>query len=55
MTKKRVNETWKAFLDALIDDDIEWEDYLDPTTETTFASALKIIHKAFKDNGVYEE
>jgi hypothetical protein len=53
--RKRVNETWKAFLDAIIDDEIVWDAYYDPDTEHKFALALEIIHKAFKDNGIYKE
>jgi hypothetical protein len=55
MGKKEIKEAWEHFLETITSDEINWEDYYDAKTETSFSEALLVIHHAFKDGGIYKE
>lgn len=55
MDKKRISDTWKAFLDAIIyEDDGNIQDYYDLERALPFETALRVIQKALKENGIFE-
>ena len=52
----KISETWKAFLDALIDaKNDKIENYYDSLNDISFEKAMSVVQKALKDNGVFEK
>lgn len=55
MNKKKISDAWKAFLDAIIEeDDGSIQDYYDLERALSFETAMKTIQKTLKENGIFE-
>lgn len=55
MNKKKIGDTWKAFLDALIEeDDDNILNYYNLEKALSFETALRVIQEALKENGIFE-
>ncbi len=53
--KKRISDAWKAFLDAIIEeDDGSIQDYYNLEHAISFELAMKIIQKVLKEKGMFE-
>ena len=55
MNKKKIGDTWKAFLDVLIEEDANSIlDYYHSGYDLTFEIAMKVIQKTLKEHGIFE-
>ena len=55
MDKKKISDAWKSFLDSIIyEDDGSIQDYYDSELNISFETALSVIQKTLKENGIFE-